>query len=308
MAQARSNRYRLEHAIEGVNDELAKLKATAAQLKVEKANLVFAESDYKRLESLVGKGAVSQQDFDKGKAALDVAKNRVTAADQDIQQIRAGLGLPIDVPDPLDVPQDLDQDNFYDRARTLSNLLASVAAAQRTTFLVFVEPQGRMVEEFTKRDPEGNLDRIYAKLVEEAPAIKEAQAKLMEAQSELDQAKLNLRYCDVFAEISGVVTRRNVNAGNNVQAGQALMAIRSISQIWVDANFKETQLAELRIGQRVELDVDMYGRRRVFEGRISGFTMGTGSTLAGCCRRRTRPEAFHQGGAATDGTHRIGKL
>src|SRR5207245_3130393 len=49
---------------------------------------------------------------------------------------------------------------------------------------------------------------------------------------------------------------------------------------WVDANFKETQLAKLRIGQPVDLDVDMYGRRRRFHGRISGFTMGTGSTLA----------------------------
>jgi membrane fusion protein, multidrug efflux system len=71
-----------------------------------------------------------------------------------------------------------------------------------------------------------------------------------------------------------------VNPGNNVQAGQGLMAIRSLTEIWIDANFKETQLANLRIGQHVELDVDMYGRKRVFDGRISGFTMGTGSTLA----------------------------
>ena len=116
--------------------------------------------------------------------------------------------------------------------------------------------------------------------MENAPAIKQAEAKLKQAEADLDQAKLNLRYCDVYAEISGVITRRNVNPGNNVQAGQGLMAIRSLTEIWIDANFKETQLANLRIGQHVELDVDMYGRRRVFEGRITGFTMGTGSTLA----------------------------
>ena len=56
--------------------------------------------------------------------------------------------------------------------------------------------------------------------------------------------------------------------------------MRSLTEIWVDANFKETQLARLRIGQRADLDVDMYGRREHFEGRITGFTMGTGSTLA----------------------------
>ena len=58
------------------------------------------------------------------------------------------------------------------------------------------------------------------------------------------------------------------------------MAIRSLTEIWIDANFKETQLADLRIGQPVDLDVDMYGSQQTFKGRISGFTMGTGSTLA----------------------------
>jgi membrane fusion protein (multidrug efflux system) len=58
------------------------------------------------------------------------------------------------------------------------------------------------------------------------------------------------------------------------------MAVRSLSEIWVDANFKETQLRDLRIGQPVDLDVDMYRGKHVFKGRISGFTEGTGSTLA----------------------------
>ena len=102
----------------------------------------------------------------------------------------------------------------------------------------------------------------------------------MQAQRDLDEAKLNLRYCTVVAEIDGVITRRNVNPGNNVQVGQSLMAIRSLRDIWVDANFKETQLRNLRIGQRVDLEADMYGGKHIFEGRISGFTYGTGSTLA----------------------------
>jgi len=58
------------------------------------------------------------------------------------------------------------------------------------------------------------------------------------------------------------------------------MAIRSLTEIWVDANFKETQLDDLRIGQPADLEVDMYGSRKIFHGRITGFTMGTGSTLA----------------------------
>ena len=59
-----------------------------------------------------------------------------------------------------------------------------------------------------------------------------------------------------------MVTRRNVNPGNNVLAGQSLMAVRSLTEIWIDANFKETQLRDLRIGQRVDLEVDMYGGKQ----------------------------------------------
>src|SRR5262249_6197992 len=81
-------------------------------------------------------------------------------------------------------------------------------------------------------------------------------------------------------ETTGLPPRRNVNPGNNVQVGQSLMAVRSLTEIWIDANFKETQLADLRIGQRVRIEVDMYGSRREYEGRITGFTMGTGQTLA----------------------------
>ena len=114
----------------------------------------------------------------------------------------------------------------------------------------------------------------------EAPDVKQAEAKLDAANRDLAQAELDLRYCDVVAEIDGVITRRNVNPGDNVQVGQGLMAIRSLREIWVDANFKETQLRDLRIGQPVDLYVDMYGDRQVFKGRITGFTIGTGSTLA----------------------------
>jgi membrane fusion protein (multidrug efflux system) len=58
------------------------------------------------------------------------------------------------------------------------------------------------------------------------------------------------------------------------------MAIRSLRDIWIDANFKETQLRNLRIGQHVDIEADMYGGKQIFQGRISGFTEGTGSTLA----------------------------
>ena len=138
----------------------------------------------------------------------------------------------------------------------------------------------QFLADFSKRDAGGDVDRVLKQLVPDAPAVKQAEAKLLQARANLDQALLNLRYCDVASEIDGVVTRRNVNPGNNVQAGQSLMAVRSLTEIWIDANFKETQLADLRIGHRVRCEVDMYGSRREYEGRITGFTMGTGQTLS----------------------------
>ena len=138
----------------------------------------------------------------------------------------------------------------------------------------------QMIADFYKRDPNGNIDRILAGLIATAPNVKSAEARLAQAEQQLARAELDLKYTDIIAEIDGVVTRRNVNRGNNVTVGQSLMAVQSLNEIWVDANFKETQLADLRIGQAVDLEVDMYGDRREFQGRISGFTMGTGSTLA----------------------------
>ena len=136
------------------------------------------------------------------------------------------------------------------------------------------------LDEFYRRDPGGDINRIYAEILKTAPSIKQSQARIEQAIRAVEQAKLDLSYCAIKADIDGVITRRNVNPGNDVQIGQSLMAIRSLQDIWVDANFKETQLRELRIGQHVTLKTDMYGQHKLFEGRISGFSMGTGSTLA----------------------------
>jgi membrane fusion protein, multidrug efflux system len=175
------------------------------------------------------------------------------------------------------VPTDLDQ--TFSSVRQAQAELIQTSAELGIVHSAKLSPK-EMLEEFFKRDPQGDLDKIFASLVPGAPAVKQADAKLESAQRDLDQAELNLRYCKVIAEIDGVITRRNVNPGNNVVVGQGLMAIRSLTEIWIDANFKETQLSDLRIGQPVDVYADMYGDRRVFSGRITGFTFGTGSTLA----------------------------
>jgi membrane fusion protein (multidrug efflux system) len=281
VAQARANRFKLEHAIEDVNNQVANLRASVATLNSRKATLQLSEANLKRGEELVSSGGISKEELDSRRQAAKVNQAGVDQALEQVHAIRVGLGLQGQPPkgqDLTEVPPDLDQD-FSAVRQALGEALQSVAQLGYLPTSWNSTPK-QAIKAFYKQDPEGDLDRIYTHIIGQAPAIKQAQAKLLEAQRDLDQALLNLRYCDVVSEIDGLVTRRNVNAGNNVQAGQSLMAVRSLTEIWIDANFKETQLAELRIGQQVRCEVDMYGTRHEFQGYISGFTMGTGQTLA----------------------------
>jgi membrane fusion protein (multidrug efflux system) len=278
--QTRSLRFGLEHEIEDVNNQVALLRAKVAAVNSQEATLAKTQADYTRALPLVDSGAVTKEELDRRKELLAVAQAEVVEALEGVYQIRVGLGLPPrpETGDDLaQVPPDLSQ-TFSSVRQAQASLMQSAAALG--VVQGFNQTPAEMVAEFYKRDPQGNIDRIYEKLLKEAPAVKQAEAKVAQAQANLDQANLNLRYCDVISEIDGVVTRRDVNLGNNVVAGQSLMAVRSLTDIWIDANFKETQLGSLRIGQRADLDVDMYGSRHHFAGRISGFTEGTGSTLA----------------------------
>jgi membrane fusion protein (multidrug efflux system) len=277
-AQARSEFFQLQNAIEDVDNRIALLHARVAALNKNDATLKLAQLDFARTRQLLSEQVASQQQYDQRQAALSVAQANVTQAMSDVHQIRVSLGLPSqpESGDLAEVPSDLDQ--------TFSSVRAAQAALIKTAAQLGVahsyeQLPKQMVEQFEKLN-QGDVDRTLAGLTADAPAVKQAQAKLESANRDLTQAELNLRYCDIVAEIDGVVTRRNVNPGNNVQVGQNLMAIRSLNEIWVDANFKETQLRDLRIGQPVDLYVDMYGDRHVFKGRVSGFTEGTGSTLA----------------------------
>jgi membrane fusion protein, multidrug efflux system len=279
-AQARSRRWNLQHAMEDVDNQVSLLRARVAGLEKSKASLKLAELDFERAKQLLPSATIPKQEYDRREATFSVARAQVTQSLADVYQIRVSLGLPAQPEGDGDlgqVPPDLDQ-TFSSVLQAQAELIQS--AAELGVVRSYNQTPKQMLEKFEKLDPEGNIDRTFARLAAAAPAVKQAEAKLAAANRDLAVAELDLRYCEVVAEIDGVVTRRNVNPGNDVQVGQSLMAIRSLSEIWVDANFKETQLRDLRIGQPVELYVDMYGGGRAFNGRISGFTMGTGSTLA----------------------------
>lgn len=281
VGQLRGQRFKLANAIENVDNQIQLVRARVATWEQSKATLVLAQAEFERADRLLATKVISAEEWDQRRKDLDVAKAGVQQALEDVYQTRVALGLPAQPPagtSLTQVPADLDQ--TFSSVRQAQAEMIQDAAQLGVLPSSYDQTPKQTLDEFYRRDPGGNLDRIYADVTKNAPTLKQAETALLLAERDLDQAKLNLRYCTVVAEIDGVVTRRNVNPGNNVQVGQSLMAVRSLRDTWVDANFKETQLRNLRIGQHVDLELDMYGGKHTFEGRISGFTMGTGSTLA----------------------------
>jgi membrane fusion protein (multidrug efflux system) len=105
-----------------------------------------------------------------------------------------------------------------------------------------------------------------------------AAARVQQSEAALKQAQLNLDYATIKAPIKGVVTKSTVEPGQVIQAGQPLMTIVPLDNIWITANFKETQLADMRVGQRVKVDVDAYGKS--FNGKVESIAAGTGARFS----------------------------
>ena len=106
------------------------------------------------------------------------------------------------------------------------------------------------------------------------------QPQIQSAVSNLKQAWLNLERTKIRSPIKGYVARRNAQVGQAVSVGGALMAVVNTDQMWLDANFKETQLTHMRIGQPVEIHFDLYGKDKTFDGKVVGIEMGTGSAFS----------------------------
>jgi membrane fusion protein (multidrug efflux system) len=106
-----------------------------------------------------------------------------------------------------------------------------------------------------------------------------AAAQVKQAKATLDQAELNLQYATLKAPVAGIVSRRSVEVGQVVQAGQPLLAIIPLHDVWVTANFKETQLKDMRPGQRATVKVDAYGGQS-FTGKVDSIAAATGARFS----------------------------
>jgi len=118
-----------------------------------------------------------------------------------------------------------------------------------------------------------NRARVDRTTLEDHPDVRNAAAAVR-------NAYLNYARTTLPAPVSGFVARRNVQLGQRVSPGAALMAVVPLDQVWVDANFKEPQLAGMRVGQPVTLTADLYGSNIRYHGKVAGFGAGTGSAFS----------------------------
>jgi membrane fusion protein (multidrug efflux system) len=113
-----------------------------------------------------------------------------------------------------------------------------------------------------------------------AARYKQAQAQVQQSEANLNQAKLNLGYAVIKASVDGVVSRKTAEPGMQVSPGQQIMALIPLDDVWVTANFKETQLRKMRTGQEVEIEVDTYGSSRKYKGHVDSLAAASGARFS----------------------------
>lgn len=156
--------------------------------------------------------------------------------------------------------------------------VATVQSSYKAAQADYAVAQTQLVQAESKfKAAQSNLDANDA-LVK--GATQSSTPDVLAAQAVVDQALLNLKRTEIRAPIDGVVTRRKVQIGQRIAPGNALMLIVPIQQLYVDANFKESQLDQVHVGQKATLTSDLYGSDVVYQGTVVGFSGGTGAVFS----------------------------
>ena len=249
-AGAASERSRTAQSSAGINTAAANMQQARAQLSAAQAEATRANADVQRYQALFDKDEVSRQRLDQAiatartaNAQVDVANERIAAAEAQVSQARAATSA---------------------QAATAQRAESQVGAARAQV-----------------NEALGRLDQ--ANTAPQQVAVSEAQAasagaNLEQLQAAVDEAELQLSYAKIYAPEAGRVTRKSVEVGALVQVGQPLMAIVP-GDVWVTANFKESQIGSIRPGEPVEVTVDAYPGK-IFKAHVDSIQAGTGSRFS----------------------------
>ena len=227
--------------------------------------------------------STSGSDVRSGEAGVAQSQNQTEASTARVQQARANYAkaqLDVDRYTPL-VQKDVISKQQYD---------AAIATAAATKAAVYEAEAQVVAQQEATRQAQQRLAMSRSQAAEssrngpqqvKAQQAKAAamQAQVAQAQAKLNQAILNLSYTKITSPTSGIVNKKNVQVGSNLGVGQDLLTIVPLTNLWVTANFKETQLDKMKVGQEVDLKVDALGGRH-FTGKLTQVGGATGSRLS----------------------------
>jgi membrane fusion protein (multidrug efflux system) len=243
------------------------------------SQVTMAEASTRNAEAAV-QAAAKEADASRAKVAsaqarLMEASAHAKRASQDLERLR-----------PLVAKDEIAKQQFDAAVAADEAARAAVASAQAAV----TEAQANVaVSDARKVQAEGALNQAKAEARSAATAPEQvaltaaradsADAQVLQARTALDQAQLNLDRTKVRAPATGVVSRKTIEQGQIIQPGQPLFLLTSLADVWVTANFKETQLDRMKPGQPVDIEVDAYGGRS-FSGHIESLAAATGATFS----------------------------
>ncbi|MGA2101918.1 MAG: HlyD family secretion protein [Candidatus Sulfotelmatobacter sp.] len=223
----------------------------------------------------------SEADVNSARAGIQVAKQQFQAAQAELQEAEANnvkaqndLARYKQLVDKQEISQ-----QQYDQATAASKASAAAVEAARAS----ADAAQQQVTQAEGKLVQAQANWRYAQTAPKQMEITRAKADsaLAEAQrkkADLDQAQLNLQYTKIVAPVNGIVSDRTVEVGQNIAPGQELMKIINLDDIWVIANFKETQLRNMKVGQHVTIDVDANGRE--YKGKVDSIAGASGARFS----------------------------
>jgi len=225
--------------------------------------------------------SAAQADVDSARAGIQVAKQQLEAAKAQLQQAEANNVKAQN--DLVRYKQLIDKQEIsqqqYDQATAAADASAAGVAAARASAAAaqqqVIQAQGKLAQ--------AEANWRYANTAPKQMQITRARAVSAEAEAQrkkadLDQARLNLQYTKIVAPVNGVVSNRTVEIGQNVTIGQELMKLINLDDVWITANFKETQLREMKVGQRVTIEVDATGKK--YNGKVDSIAGASGARFS----------------------------
>jgi membrane fusion protein (multidrug efflux system) len=259
-------------AVENAQAALDSARANAAAANVNVpitsintgSNLRSAGADVSGTEDSVEQ---AQQQLVAAHAMVTQAKANYTKAQADLERYR-----------PL-VANDVISKQQWDAAVAQADATkAAVADAQANELAAVAGIKVAHERETQAQASLKSAETAPQQVAAQSARAKQAQAQVEQAQAQLDQAKLNLSYTKIVAPEAGIITRKSVEIEQNIAPGQNLLTLVSLEDLWVTANFKETQLEHMSAGQSVEIHVDSTGKD--YKGKITQIGGATGSVLS----------------------------